>query len=147
MRKNFRRDGNEKSCNYNDFETIFDLNLYIFPINELLIHQYYTQHENLNYTKICNVFEEVLKDDSYVLPAIKNSFRKSLKKVIKRKFVYNRLVDFCAKSLKNRFKLFQKIYNHLYVNEYTNQMQKRNYASEEEINFIINKIKNCFKYK
>ncbi|MCL2313495.1 MAG: hypothetical protein FWC41_13645 [Firmicutes bacterium] len=136
----------EYITNYADFETVLDSKSYHFPVNETFIREYYTQNDKLNYINACDIFEEVLKDDSYKLPVFQSFFR-NLKNKIKYKLIYNRLTGFFAKLLKNRFHLFSLIYSRIYGNEYMQQMQKRNYATAEEIISIIDKIKICLENK
>jgi len=131
--------------NYNSFKQIFDEKLDAFPADENLIKKYYAQDNNFNYIKICDVFEEVYKNDFYNAPLPKDLLLGiSVSIRIKQIILSTGLMRFFTILFKKYSKRLQNIYNLYYeIDEYTQQMQKKNYASEEEINLIINKIKNC----
>ena len=127
--------------NYNSFKTIFSSDSYRFPVRESVIREYFTQNEKLNYLGICDIFEEVLKDNTYTIP---KPPRKPLSIIVKEKLITTRLMKIIAKTLGSRIKYFDILNRKHYENTYFSQMKDRNATTGFEIDSIMNKIKKCF---
>lgn len=128
--------------NYDEFEASLTKNE-SFPINiNLLSRYYYIDQKEAAYIKIANELENVYKNDNYIIVDErrgKNS--KSLKQVVKEKICRIAIILIKGSRIKNRrAQSFLNSHEHK-VDRYTKELQLKNYASEEEINVIVHKIR------
>ena len=129
---------------YREFERVFDNKSSDFPVDEVMIRKYYAQEDGLNYINVCNAFEEIIEGDVHNhLSEIKYHCIIKTMKRIKRKLVCTKSMRFLSDIFKNHFSVFMRIYEFLNADEYTRQMQRRNYATHDEIEAIIEKIRTC----
>ena len=130
---------------YNDFVSVIDSDSSSFPVSEVNIHYYYSQDDSCSYMKICDVFEEVLKDRSINVPLPKKA---PLTILIKQKLITTRIMKWCTNLLRHRFNYFACLYNKYYdVSKHIAQMKERNSYSGKETGEILNKIRACIEKK
>ncbi|MFA6308341.1 MAG: surface carbohydrate biosynthesis protein [Clostridia bacterium] len=135
---------------YKDFVETFQKTKCKFPLDvELLLSHYYIDKNEATYLKIIRVLENVYKTNDFKLPKFnkqKNKSRKSYANIIKnaigKSFVYT-LIKSIALNSKIDISVFNNIREREKVdeNDYRYQKQLQNFATEEEINYIINKFK------
>lgn len=136
---------------YKDFvETLSDTNNQ-FPLDtELLLKHYYIDKSEATYLKIVRVLEDTYKTNEFLLPKyrkpkVKNTidFSDKIKNAIGKTFMYEWL-KIIAMGTKCNISIFNRLRDRKRINEndYTYQKQRQNFATQEEINNIMNKIKN-----
>lgn len=129
------------------FESTLEENESPFPIREDILSQYYFVDNNEpTYKKICDSFIEVYKDDYFVLPKLNSSqrlsFKEKLRKYISRSYI-NNLISYISYNTKINIPILKRRRENRIngYNSYVNDLVLRNYASEEEINEIVERIK------
>lgn len=133
---------------YSAFESSLMDKKNVFPIKDDKILEYYYFDENEPaYKKVCNSFIDVYKDDYYLLPKLnknqKTPFLEKLKTSAYRSFINDALTYFSLNTNWS-FSVIEKrrqSTNNGY-SLYRDKQALINYASDEEIDIIVNRIKN-----
>ena len=136
--------------NFNEFEKTLYQKKTEFPLQESALLSYCNiDTTKPSYIKICDVMEEVYKNDCYVFPTLKKNKRnatfsvQNLKQVVGQSFIYDALEYVASNTnlnlgILNRIRL-RKVNN---IDTYTLQQQYKNYVTNDEINNMVRKIKN-----
>lgn len=127
--------------NYEEFEASLT-NKEKFPLNtDLLFKYYYIDNNEAAYIKIVNTLENVYKSDDYLIFDDRLKKKKNFKQVIKGKICRLIILLFKSSGFKNsNIKSFIDKHEQN-VDSYTKELQIKNYATDEEIRNIVNKIK------
>jgi len=132
---------------FSSFKSTLEENKSTFPVKEEVISQYYFRDKNEpTYKRICNSFIDVYKDDYFLLPKLSKNDRIPMKDKLKT-YIYrsciNNTISFISDNIKLNIPLLkrrrQNKINGYYF--YRDNMALKNYASKEEINKIVGKIR------
>ena len=138
--------GSKSIDKYDDFKRVFESDQTLpFPIEESRIRHYYDiDPERYTFERVCDVIEEVLKDDGYSLSQpLKNPFGKTIfnkyrfENAVKRYLAKSKLMNSIQR--KDRFKN-TKFRENLDDVFYVRDKLKKNHVSDEEIAEIISRI-------
>ena len=141
-------DGCKCISQYDEFEESFLSTSSEFPINEeALLYNYYFDDTPV-YIKICDLLEEVYKNDSYHLDS-EHHYPKTGLKLMKTKirFWVERMLGrmYSAPVFGSVIKSSKKLSNIGSLRDHSLQMEKKNYSTDKEINEIENRISQSLK--
>lgn len=132
---------------FSSFESTLDNNKLSFPVKETVMTQYYLIDKNTPaYSKMCDGLIYVYKNDYYLIPKSGDSQRLSriekFRNRIYRSF-FNDLFYYISENTKLNIPILnrRRQSNTNGYRSYIDDMTNRNYASENEINQIVGRIK------
>lgn len=137
--------------NFEHFDRTLYLEKSMFPIEKTIFSKYYDINKiKPTYIRISDVMEEVYKNKNYLLPKEyrnrnknKLTFAQRIRRLVSDSFLYQILIYF-AENTEADFWVLNNIRNKRksILDEFTLENQKKNYATEEEIESIEVRIKN-----
>ncbi|MHB8131222.1 MAG: surface carbohydrate biosynthesis protein [Mobilitalea sp.] len=127
--------------NYMEFEASLT-KLEKFPINhELLDQYYYIDTKEAAYMKITNALENVYENDTYIIVDDRAKKKINWKQMLKAKLSYILLLLLKRSGIKNKSIQLYVDNRIKQVDQYTKELQLKNYATDDEISNIVYKIK------
>lgn len=134
-------EGAEFITTYEEFEKTINEKLNS-PLSEQVFNRFYYRDEQFSFVKVADAIEDVFKDDSYL---IKMEEQKVCSPCFIKRCAHN-VLTFIKSCLPKKSKLLEK-YRKPEFDEYTLKLRKNNYASQEEIKQIQEKLKNILENK
>ena len=123
---------------YEDFKVTIQEGVINNAVDKEVFSAYYTVDDEMSYMKVANAIVDVLKNDDYLIRFKRSKKKQSLKDRCKE--VAHAFLCFVKTCLPKKWKILDK-YKKPIVDEYTKQLQKKNYASSQEILQIQNRLK------
>lgn len=108
-------------------------------LSETVFNKCYDVKETLSYIRVADVVEETLKNPEYLIHDKRKKLKKSLFLVCKEKLYF--LISWTAENVFKNIKSLEHFRNAKNIDDYTYERCKNNYADEETIKIIQEKIK------
>lgn len=107
-------------------------------ISKDVFTQYYSVEEKMSYLRVADAIEEVFNDDSFIISYQSKKKKPSI--IIRIKIIIFSILKGIKSTLPKKWKILEK-FKGIEIDDYTLQLQKKNYASDKEIGDIQNKLK------
>lgn len=144
-------EGAEFVTDFSSFESTLDNNEQSFPVQETVMTQYYYIDRNTPaYSKICDGLIDIYNNDYFLIPESGEGQKLSIKKRFKNR-IYRSFINDYISYISENTRINIPILNRRRQSKlngysaYIDDMTSRNYASENEINQIVGRIKTVLK--